>query len=193
MKKIFFILTSALIFQTGLRAEWGQTQIGVSLGYSMPAGGRWAGQYGNSPAFSLNAEKAKDEERAFGLELGYEAGHEHETITNCAPRVLYLTPYYKETKDLGWATLYATLGVGLYHRWTPAYTDNFNGARYSTSWSGKLGGNFALGAVFDLGADYTLNAGAKLHYIRNFIGTGDTELTNAANIAPMITLQKFFY
>lgn len=193
MKKTVFLLI--LVLAAGnAGAAWlsDETVFGLSFGYSIPAGGgEWDKQYGSAPAFSLNAEKAADEEHSFGLEAGYDAGHEHDKVTACAPRVVYFTPYYKETKMVGSTLLYGTLGAGLYHRWTPAYTDNITGAKYSTSWSGKFGGNAALGAIFGLGGDYTLNAGVKFHFIRRFVGING-EMENAMNIMPVITLTKLF-
>ncbi len=192
MKKIIFA-SIVLLSAQSLNALYtinDRYLVGFSLGYSMPKGGTWAKQYKEAMSFSLNVEKPRNEEHAVGIEIGYDFGHKHKIITNCRPRILYISPYFKEIKNFKNVDLFASLGVGLYHRWTPAYTDNFTGVKYSTSWSGKLGANFAFGAVYAVGNNFSLSGGLKLHYIRHFIGT--PAITSATNLTPFLMIQKRF-
>ncbi|MCG2725976.1 MAG: hypothetical protein L6420_06940 [Elusimicrobia bacterium] len=161
------------------------------IGYSMPNGSEWGQLYEPSLSMSITAEKPREENYALGIELGYEAGHKHINVKECKPRIFYMAPYFKEVKNFGAVDLYASIGLGLYHRWTPAYTDSNNGAKYAGGFSGKLGGNFGFGALYNLSKSLLINLNLKVHSIKDFIGVNG-KMVPATNIVPSLMIKKSF-
>ena len=193
MKKIILVLVLSLSSSSAFAMvkENGKPNFILGIGQSMPSGGVWGNQYESSWNVSISAEIQKSEEKALGLELGYDAGHEHIHIKECKPRIFYVSPHFKETKNFGALDLYASIGIGLYHRWTPAYTDGDNGFKYAGGFSGKLGGNFGFGALYNLGNNLSASFALKIHYIRNFIGVNGT-MVPATNMTPTFLIHKGF-
>ncbi|MBU2529403.1 MAG: outer membrane beta-barrel protein [Elusimicrobia bacterium] len=167
-----------------------KTYLDIGMGYSMPAGGTWGEQYESALSVSMSAEKPIGENYALGIDLGYEEGHPYFNEKNCKPKILYIAPYFKEVKDFGAVDLYASIGLGLYHRWVAAYTAS-NGAKYAGSFSGKFGGNFGFGALYNLDNGLSINLQLKVHKIQKFVGVNGT-MVNARNFVPSLMIKKGF-
>ena len=161
------------------------------IGYSIPSGGQWGEHYEPSLSVSMSAEKPRGENYALGIDIGYEAGHPHFIVKNCKPKIFYIAPYFKEVKDFGAVDLYASIGLGLYHRWVAAYTDSRNGIKYAGSFSGKFGGNFGFGALYNLDNGLSINLQLKVHNIQKFVGINGT-MVSATNFVPSLMIKKGF-
>ncbi len=167
-----------------------KTYVDFGFGYSMPAGGTWGEQYEAAPSVSISVEKPRNENYALGIDIGYEAGHPHFNEKNCKPKIFYMAPYFKEVKDFGAVDLYASIGLGLYHRIIPAYTGS-NGAKYAGGFSGKLGGNFGFGALYNFESGLSINLNLKVHNIQKFVGVNGT-MVSATNFVPSLMIKKGF-
>ncbi|MCK5106158.1 MAG: hypothetical protein KAQ76_01230 [Elusimicrobiales bacterium] len=197
MKKIIFGFAALITFVSfpfsQLSALYDlnyKTYWDLGVGYSMPTGGEWGKQYEPSLSVSITAEKPRNENYALGIELGYEEGHKHFVEKNCAPKILYIAPYFKEVKNFGAVDLYASIGLGVYHRWTPAYTAN-NGVKYAGGFAGKLGGNLGFGALYNLSNSFSISLNLKVHNIKKFIGINGT-MVPATNFVPSFMIKKGF-
>ncbi|MCK4936036.1 MAG: hypothetical protein KAR84_04220 [Elusimicrobiales bacterium] len=167
-----------------------KTYLDFGIGYSMPAGGDWGEQYESSLSASISIEKPRSENYALGVDIGYEGGHAHFIEKNCKPKIFYIAPYFKEIKDFGAIDLYASIGIGLYHRWVAAYT-GANGAKYAGAFSGKFGGNFGFGALYNFENGLSLNLNLKVHNIQKFVGINGT-MVSATNFVPSLMIKKGF-
>ncbi|MEA3306324.1 MAG: hypothetical protein U9Q34_00890 [Elusimicrobiota bacterium] len=167
-----------------------KTYVDFGFGYSIPAGGTWGEQYESAPSISMSIEKPRNENYALGVNIGYEAGHPHFNVSECKPRIFYIAPYFKEVKDFGAVDLYASIGLGLYHRWVPAYTDSA-GNKYAGGLSGKFGGNFGFGALYNFESGLSINLNLKVHSIQKFVGVNGAMVT-ATNFVPSLMIKKGF-
>ena len=158
-------------------------------GYSKPVGGDWAKNYRSSPFIGVGAEYDTGTEFRWGLEMGYDSGHEHKVISAYSPRVLFVAPYLKEYRFYDNWEYYALIGAGLYHRWSPEYTDA--GVTYKGGLSGKLGASGGFGGAYYLGDDMKIGLDVRMHYIRRLLGINGG-MASASNFTPSVTFSKKF-
>ncbi|MCX5786230.1 MAG: outer membrane beta-barrel protein [Elusimicrobia bacterium] len=193
MKKMAFVMMAAISCYPVLCQAFdaGNISYGFGYGFSRPISGEWGKQYKASSALAVSAEYQVDEGHRLGLEIGYDSGHPHFVVTECKPRVLYFAPFYKEVKELGPFDFYGRIGLGLYDRWTPAYTDSRDGAKYSTSFSDKLGYNGGFGLIYKKQSGLTFGIDLRMHKILRFIGIGNAKVS-ATNIVTTFRLENMF-
>jgi len=161
----------------------------LSAGYSKPMGGLWARDYKSSPFLGAGAEYDTGTEYHWGLELGYDTGHENKFVTKCDPGLLYIAPYVKELRFFDNWEYYGVIGAGLYHRWSNKYTDS--GVTYKGGLSGKFGVNGGFGFAYNIAPGTKAGFDLRLHSVGKFIGIGPGKVT-ASNFVPSLTLRKKF-
>lgn len=161
----------------------------IMAGYAKPVGGAWAKNYRSSPFVGAGVEYNTGTEFRWGVELGYDTGHEHKVVTKYDPGMLFIAPYMKEYRFYDSWEYYAQIGVGLYHRVSPEYTDA--GATYEGGLSGKLGANGGLGFSYYLAEGFKVGIDLRVHHAIEFLGIGP-EMASATNFTPSLTLNKKF-
>jgi hypothetical protein len=163
----------------------------VSAGYAKPVGGDWAKSYRSSKFVGAAAEYDTGGEFRWGLELGYNTGHECKSQGWSAykPKIFFIAPYLKEYRFYDTWEYYALIGMGLYHRVSNEYT--VGGVTYEGGMSGKIGASGGFGAAYYLGQDMKIGLDLRLHYVRQFIGIGPNK-ASATNFTPSLTFSKKF-
>lgn len=161
----------------------------VMAGYSKPVGGDWAKDYRTSSFIGAGVEYNTGTEFRWGVEVGYDTGHEHKVVTKYDPGILFIAPYLKEYRFYDNWEYYAQIGVGLYHRWSPEYTDG--GVTYAGGLSGKPGASGGFGGSYYLTQDMKIGVDLRMHYVRHLLGIGSS-LASASNFTPSLTFSRKF-
>jgi len=185
---VFFILFLGLAGAASA-FEAGKLEGAIAAGSSSPVGGGWAKNYKNSSFLGAAVEYAGPNDYRWGLEIGYDAGHDHKVITACSPGVLFIAPYVKEYRFHDNWEYYGTLGAGIYNRVNNKYTDS--GVTYKGGTSGKFGLNGGFGFSYHLGNGLKLGLDLRLHYMLRFININPA-MESATNFVPSLTLKKSF-
>lgn len=186
------ILFSVLLTgSAGLASAFDAGKLDYSLmaGYAKPVGGEWAKFYRSSKFVGAAAEYDTGGEFRWGLELGYNTGHECKTVPEYKPKILFLAPYLKEYRFYDSWEYYALIGIGLYHRVSPEYTAG--GVTYEGGMWGKIGASGGFGAAYYLGQSAKIGLDLRIHYIRRMIGI-NSDMVSASNFTPSLTFQKKF-
>lgn len=167
----------------------GKLDYSVMGGYAKPVGGDWAKFYRSSKFVGAAAEYDTGGEFRWGLELGYNTGHECKTVPEYKPKIFFVAPYLKEYRFYDSWEYYAMIGLGLYHRVSPEYTAG--GVTYEGGMWGKIGASGGFGASYYLGQSMKIGLDLRVHYIRQMIGI-NSDMVSAANFTPSLTFQKKF-
>lgn len=161
----------------------------IMAGYAKPVGGNWAKYYRSSPFVGVGVEYNTGTEFRWGVEVGYDTGHECKFEPKYDPGMLLIAPYIKEYRFYDSWEYYAQIGVGLYHRVSPEYTSA--GVTYKGGLSGKFGANGGFGFSYYLAEGFKVGIDLRVHHAIEFLGIGP-EMASATNFTPSFTLSKKF-